>query len=606
MVNPKLETNRVRDLGGSVRPSTKAMLYVTLTAFLLLFSFACGCALQGRPFDMAAAVYVLSGQWTLTGAQGMVCALVMLLACVLAVALILAVRRVASSDGARPGRRGGTRVDSYAPAMGHGEAVEKVTRVRAEAMADRLIDPARRTPDMEPGYPLGRNIVDGTPMCTSWEDMAVVLAGPRTGKSLCYATPAVLSAPGPCLATSNKRDIYDVTAPVRRLHHPDGRIWLFDPERIVDPDREGAPWYWDVIDSVTGPDEAKRIADCWRYASGQIDAGANEYFTGGGAQQLADYLLAAHVGHRTVGDVFRWAQDERDTTPADILGRHPQYRDVAARINGVLGLVPETRSGMFGSLRSMVSFLADPNQTDWVKPRGEDDPRPRFDPYAFATSEDTLYMVSAKGRPSTAVTAALTATVAFTAYRRGQSEFSGLNDPDRPATMKGRLPVPLCMVLDEAANICRWPELSDVYSYFGSTGIPIMTIWQNPSQGEEAFGKTSFESLYNNANVTVYLGGIKDAEFLGNLSRLVGVQDVVRSNVSVDGQGRRSVSRSIQQEDIMTVQRLAEWPVGRALVLASQARAQVVETTPWTKNRKWTDDLERARREQAGNQGKAA
>ena len=70
-------------------------------------------------------------------------------------------------------------------------------------------------------------------MYTSWEDMAIVLAGPRSGKSLCYAIPAVLSAPGPCLATSNKGDILDVTAPIRRLDHPNGEIWTFDPERIA-------------------------------------------------------------------------------------------------------------------------------------------------------------------------------------------------------------------------------------------------------------------------------------------------------------------------------------------------------------------------------------
>ena len=36
-----------------------------------------------------------------------------------------------------------------------------------------------------------------------------------------------------------------------------------------------------------------------------------------------------------------------------------------------------------------------------------------FDPYEFATSEDTLYLLSAQGRPSTALTASLTAVVAF-------------------------------------------------------------------------------------------------------------------------------------------------------------------------------------------------
>ena len=54
-----------------------------------------------------------------------------------------------------------------------------------------------------------------------------------------------------------------------------------------------------------------------------------------------------------------------------------------------------------------------------------------------------------------------------------------------------------------AANICRWPELADVYSYFGSAGIPIMTIWQNPDQGRAAFGPAIKDRATRGLNVTL-------------------------------------------------------------------------------------------------------
>lgn len=595
MVDPKLESNRVHDLGGTVRPSSRIMLIILGVALLVLFSFACACSMvTARAFELFALLYVLTGQWRMGGAQWAVCLAAVLAALLAAGSVAWAVRRGMASGG---GGRHRTRVDGYAAAMGHDRAVDKVSRERAARMAKRLIASDRYDPHMSPGYPLGRNIVDGTEMATSWEDMAIVLAGPRSGKSLCYAIPAVLSAPGPCLATSNKGDILDVTMPIRRLNHPQGRIWVFDPERIADPDRRRAPWVWDLIASVRSIADAKRIADCWRYASGQPQTGGDDFFPGTAAQQLSDYLFAAHLGGRSVSDVFRWASNERDTTPADILSRYPEYGGIASRVSSVIGLTPETRSGVFGSLQTMVAFLADPDIIDWIQPReGDGTPqgRPVFDPYEFATSEDTLYLLSAQGRPSTALTASLTAVVAFTAFQRAQSEFADNNR---------RLPVPLCCVLDEAANICRWPELSDVYSYFGSSGIPIMTIWQNPDQGKAAFGETNFGSLFNNANIMVYLGGIKDSRFLGEISQLVGQRDVVRSNVTVDGRGSRTVNRTIQQEDIMPVSRLAEWPIGRALVLASQSRAQIVATLPWTENREWVEALEHARRT---GQGKAA
>jgi len=151
-----------------------------------------------------------------------------------------------------------------------------------------------------------------------------------------------------------------------------------------------------------------------------------------------------------------------------------------------------------------------------------------------------------------------------------------------------------------------WPELADVYSYFGSAGIPIMTIWQNPDQGRAAFGETNFGSLFNNANITVYLGGIKDAKFLGEISQLVGQREIVRGSVNIDGTGRRSVNNSIQKENILDVSDLTEWPVGRALLLASQSRAQIVKTLPWTGNRQWADALAQAKAKAREEQRKAA
>lgn len=599
-VDPKLQSNRVKDLGGTVRPSRKIELAIIVAVSLILTTFALVCSHAGHPFQIFALMYLVSGQWSLTAGQW---ALAVAVLVVLAVACGVGAWLIASK--AVPwatGAKARTRVDVYAPAMGHGEAVEKVTRQRAEAMASRLIEADHWRKGMSPGYPLGLNIVDNTSMYTSWEDMAIVLAGPRSGKSLCYAIPAVLSAPGPCLATSNKGDILDVTAPIRRLDHPNGGIWTFDPERIADPNRKSAPWVWDLIASVQSIADAKRIADCWRYASGQPQTGGDDFFPGTAAQQLADYLFAAHLGGRSVSDVFRWCSNERDTSPADILSEYPRYAGIASRVSSVIALTPETRSGVFGSLQTMVAFLADPEIIDWIDPHRDaegniDERRGLFDPYEFATSEDTLYLLSAQGRPSTALTASLTAVVAFTAFQRAQSEFTGNNR---------RLPVPLCCVLDEAANICRWPELADVYSYFGSAGIPIMTIWQNPDQGRAAFGETNFGSLFNNANITVYLGGIKDAKFLGEISQLVGQREIVRGSVNIDGTGRRSVNNSIQKENILDVSDLTEWPVGRALLLASQSRAQIVKTLPWTGNRQWADALAQAKAKAREEQRKAA
>nr|WP_240675167.1 TraM recognition domain-containing protein [Cellulomonas endophytica] len=53
----------------------------------------------------------------------------------------------------------------------------------------------------------------------------------------------------------------------------------------------------------------------------------------------------------------------------------------------------------------------------------------------------------------------------------------------------GRLRNPLLGVLDEAANVCRWRELPNLYSHYRSRGIVLMTILQSWSQGLEVWGE---------------------------------------------------------------------------------------------------------------------
>ncbi len=94
--------------------------------------------MRGHPFQIFALMYLVSGQWSLTAGQW---ALAVAVLVVLAVACGVGAWLIASK--AVPwatGAKARTRVDVYAPAMGHGEAVEKVTRQRAEAMASRLIE----------------------------------------------------------------------------------------------------------------------------------------------------------------------------------------------------------------------------------------------------------------------------------------------------------------------------------------------------------------------------------------------------------------------------------------------------------------------------------
>lgn len=151
----------------------------------------------------------------------------------------------------------------------------------------------------------------------------------------------------------------------------------------------------------------------------------------------------------------------------------------------------------------------------------------------------------------------------------------------------GRLAQPMVAVLDEAANVCRWRDLPDLYSHYGSCGIVLMTILQSWSQGEEVWGKAGMNKLWSAANVAIYAGGVKEEDFLERLTKLVGSYDKTTRSVSTRAdtspwRNGAQTSRQLTRERILDVEDLAALPKGRAIVLSSGNRATMVQTLPWT------------------------
>ncbi len=71
----------------------------------------------------------------------------------------------------------------------------------------------------------------------SYEDVAVAIMAPRSGKTTSLAIPSILNAPGPVLLTANKAagDAYTATLEARALA---GRSWSMDPQQIARAKRE--------------------------------------------------------------------------------------------------------------------------------------------------------------------------------------------------------------------------------------------------------------------------------------------------------------------------------------------------------------------------------
>jgi type IV secretory pathway TraG/TraD family ATPase VirD4 len=444
------------------------------------------------------------------------------------------------------------------------EAVDVVARrlPRNAKALRRYSDPdyAPVAHEVGPGLAIGVDVVSGAVIRQSWEDVSAMIAGARTGKTTTQVAPAILAAPGAVYTCSNKRDVVDLTA--RSRMKDDAAVWIFDPQGIA----EGQPtWWWNPLDMATNLADARNLAGLFAAASRPQGAQRDAYFDPEGEELLAILLLAARLSDEPLTTVYEWLSTGRnDRVVSRLAGGGHEL--AASALLDIMNQPDKQRAGVFGTARKDVSFLADPNLGDWITDRS--DHRPRFDTDAFAKSHDTLYSLSKEGPGSAGpLTAALTAAVVLSAERLAAR------------SVGGRLEVPMVCPLDDVANVCRWRELPDLYSHYGSRGIILMSFLQSWSQGVDVWGEHGMRKLWGAANIRLYGGGSNEQGFLHDIASVCGEMDTRQLTTSYNG-GRAGQSRSYatRREPIFDVATLAALPRGRALLMASGIDPVLIRT----------------------------
>lgn len=455
-------------------------------------------------------------------------------------------------------------VDTAARYMAHGKEVKSFSDKQARKKAERW-----GVESLAPGIPIGTSVVCGTKLYGSYEDMVAVIAGPRMNKTTATVIPAICAAPGAVLTTSNKRDVVDGT---RALRRDVGKVWVFDPQQIA---QEHPTWWWNPLSYVTDDVQAAKLAEHFAAASSNPGAKKDAYFDNAARDLLAALLLAAAEDHRPITDVYLWLTDDSDTAAVDIL-EAAGWTLRASQLDQVLHLPDKQRAGIYGSAQQMAAALANSGITAWITPQSADDPRPQFDPYDFVrTATGTLYSLSKEGQGTAGpLVTALTVAVVEAA------ETIASSTTDAAATGDGRLKTPLVGVLDEAANVCRWSDLPDLYSHFGSRGIVLMTLLQSWSQGVDVWGESGMKKLWSAANVKLYGGNVAEDEFLNSLSNMIGTWDKETRSIST-GRGQRNVSTQITRERILENSDLSALPRQRGVFIGAGVRPVLVKTIPW-------------------------
>ena len=395
------------------------------------------------------------------------------------------------------------------------------------------------------------------PVVASWEDTVLAFMAPRSGKTTALAVPAVLSAPGPVIATSNKADLWAATAAIRE-DDTGGQVWLFDPQAVThQPQR----WWWNPLLRLTTVEDAHRLAG--HFVATVADDRQRDLWGPAAQDLLAALLLAAAGTGRTLRHVASWLNEPALPTPCELLEEagHPA---IAASLRGAQNGAVETRDGIYQTARTAAKCLNDEAITAWVTPARD---RPVYDPAEFADSTDTLYLLSKSRSAAAPLIAALTDTTMRAAERR--AEQSG-----------GRLDPPLPVILDEAANICRITDLPDLYSHLGSRGIVPVTILQSYEQGITVWGEHGMAALWGAATKKLIGAGCDSPRLARDLSTFIGQHDVPVRGVSYQD-GRPGENVSLRRQEILDAAGIRALEPGSAILLATGIKPALITLRPW-------------------------
>lgn len=417
----------------------------------------------------------------------------------------------------------------------------------------------------------------------SWEDVALVLMGPRSNKTSAIAVPTILSANGPVVATSNKTDIWALTA---RLRAQAGPVYTFDPQQIVYVDQT---WYWDPIAAIRSTPFERRLEEASRFVAHftQTITGerADPFFSSAAERVLSGSVLAAASHPQgTLRDVLSYLRDgRRDAVAAlDDYGAVTDAEELESTLSGA----DVTAEGIYETARTALKSLRSEALLRWVTPPSTwteppDREIPAFDPWELFVggSPPTVYLLSKEGGATaapvvTALVDRITQVAEYAAQARG-----------------GRLDPSLVLMLDEAANICPLNSLPAQYSHWGSRGIQAVTILQSYKQGARVWGREGMDSLWSAATVKLAGAGLDDVDFLSWLSQLVGehwVQQPVSVSTSRSGSSQQY---SATKEAIMPISRLRALAKTEALLITPGRPIAHGQLLPWYRESEQADDI---------------
>ena len=409
--------------------------------------------------------------------------------------------------------------------------------------------------------------------------MLLEIAGPRSNKTSALVVPAVLSAVGPVVTTSNKVDVYTLTVGLRAQL---GRVFVLDPQRICGAEQT---WWWNPLAGITDMADAQYLVTHFSQTVGAGHERADPYFTKGAERLIGQLFVAAAHSGATLRDVLDWLAT-RSQAPVGLL-RRAGLPAVARGLQGTLEAPPDQRGGLYETalhraglpgvrggpaLRHPTQHLADPAPGT----RSNRSPSSTRGGSWSATTPST-----GSRSPTTRSTCSPAKAPAPAPRWWPRWSTTCCAPPPQAATARGgRVDPPVRAVFDEAANICPIRNLPDLYSYFGSMSIQAMTWLQSYQQGVHVWGRPGMDKLWSAATIKLIGAGVHDASFCEDISRLVGEHDVPTWS-DQRGVGQRSSTLSTRRDRILSAADIAALPKTTAVLISAGRTPGQLTLLPW-------------------------
>jgi type IV secretion system protein VirD4 len=434
-------------------------------------------------------------------------------------------------------------------------AATRLGRARV-GLARRPTDP---WPTRFPGAYLGWGA--NGPIFTGPEHHALIIGPPRSGKTTSIITPATALWPGPVVATSTKPDLLHLTNRRRQQY---GTVWVWDPTGTLPLPPGAVPARWSPLVGCDNWATALERSFALVTTARPGVSSDHAHWTERATALLATLVYAAATTPKPepLSTVISWLNRRETLQPLDrLLSGHPSH-DL---LTGIALTDPRELSGIYSTADSVLAAYRNP-----VTLTGAD--HPNFDPAAFATSTDTLYLVA----PAAAQAQHAPIVCAL------------LDQIRHHITGRAAYWPPMLWALDETANIAPLPTLPGILADAGSQGLIVLTCLQDLSQARARWGPAA-EGFLTLHPTTLLLPGIADTQTLRAVTTLAGQIDQAHRSVTNNGPlSRTSTTTSIRRVPLLPENVIANGHPGYALRLCQTRPSWLAltptHTTPWIQN----------------------